>query len=64
MYLSSWDMFAVIIALSISLTLIVTTSVANARLTRSRNAWRKSYYQAYEIMRMESVHTCTCAECD
>lgn len=58
MYLSSWDMFAVIIALSVSLTLIVTTSVANARITRSRNAWRKSYYDL-----ARELH-CGCAECD
>ena len=53
MYLSSWDMFAVIIALSVSLTLIVTTSVANARITRSRNAWRRSYYDLQDFYEKE-----------
>ena len=59
MYLSTWDMFAVIIALSVSLTLIVTTSVANARITRSRNEWRKEYYELQHF-----YEHCDCAECE
>lgn len=59
MYLSSWDMFAVIIALSVSLALIVTTSVANARITRSRNEWRKAYYELQHF-----YEHCGCAECE
>ena len=44
MYITALDMLAVIIALVISVTLVVTTAIANARLTESRNEWRKSYY--------------------
>ncbi len=44
MYLSTGDMLAVMIALAVSITLVVTTTIANARLTRSRDEWRKAYY--------------------
>lgn len=44
MYITTGDMLAVIIALGISLTLIITTAVANARLTASRDYWRKAYH--------------------
>lgn len=40
MILSTWDMLALIIALGTSLTLIITSALHNARLTRSRDTWR------------------------
>jgi biopolymer transport protein ExbB/TolQ len=44
MYLTTLDMLAVMIALVVSVTLVITTALANARLTRSRDEWRKAYY--------------------
>jgi cell division protein FtsL len=51
MYLNGWDLMALFIALTSSITLVVTTAIANARLTRSlkdaqasRDQWRSSYY--------------------
>jgi hypothetical protein len=41
-------MLAVIIALVVSITLVVTTAIANARLTESRNYWREAYFLAEE----------------
>jgi len=38
--MSALDMLAVIIALTASLTLLITTAIQNARLTRSRDHWR------------------------
>lgn len=50
MYLSVLDLVAVMIALGVSVTLVITTALANARLTRSRDDWRQSYLQMYSIM--------------
>jgi hypothetical protein len=44
MYITTLDMLAVIIALVVSVTLVVTTAIANARLTASRDEWRQAYY--------------------
>jgi len=44
MYLTTGDLLAVMIALVVSVTLVITTTLANARLTRSRDEWRKAYY--------------------
>ena len=44
MYLTTGDMLAVMIALVMSVTLVITTALANARITRNRDEWRKSYY--------------------
>lgn len=44
MYLTTGDMLAVIIALVVSVTLVITTVLANAKLTISRDEWRKAYY--------------------
>jgi hypothetical protein len=38
--MSALDMLAVIIALATSLTLLITTAIQNARITRSRDQWR------------------------
>lgn len=43
--MNNTDILAVIIALSVSMTLVITTAIANARLTRSRNEWRANYYE-------------------
>lgn len=57
MYLQATDVIAVFIALVSSVTLVITTAIANARLTRSRNDWRTAYLQ------LSKTH-CGCAECD
>lgn len=44
MYLSTWDMLAVILGLAISIIFIITTGIANAKLTISRDEWRRAYY--------------------
>ena len=43
MYLTTGDILAVIIALVVSVTLVITTALANARLTTSRDEYRKAY---------------------
>ena len=43
MYLTATDLIALFIALVSSVTLVITTAIANARLTRSRDEWRKDY---------------------
>jgi hypothetical protein len=44
MYITTLDMLAVMIALVVSTTLVITTAIANARLTASRDEWRQAYY--------------------
>ena len=44
MYLTTLDLFAVIIALMVSIIFVITTAIANAILTASRDEWRKAYY--------------------
>ena len=44
MFITTLDMLAVMIALVVSVTLVVTTTIANARLTVSRDEWRTAYY--------------------
>jgi hypothetical protein len=48
MYLATTDLIAVVIALSISMTLIITTALANARLQRKVEQLRA---QRYEVTR-------------
>jgi hypothetical protein len=43
MYLTVLDLLAVMIALVVSVTLVITTAVANARLTRSVEEYRKAW---------------------
>ena len=43
--LSALDMLAVIIALTASITLIITTAIQNARLTRARDEYRTAYLE-------------------
>jgi hypothetical protein len=44
MYITALDMLAIMIALVVSVTLVVTTAIANARLTTERDYWRKVYH--------------------
>jgi hypothetical protein len=44
--LSAWDLVALTIALTSSLIVVITTAVANHRLTESRDYWREAYLQA------------------
>jgi len=43
--LSALDLLAVIIALVACITLIITSALANVRLTRSRDDWRTAYLE-------------------
>lgn len=43
MYLTTLDLLAVIIALVVSVTLVITSAIANARLTRSVKHYRKAW---------------------
>lgn len=43
--LSSWDLVALTIALTSSFIVIITTAVANHRLTESRDYWRYQYQE-------------------
>jgi hypothetical protein len=43
MYLSVLDLVAVMIALVVSVTLVITTAIANARLTRAVYAYRDAW---------------------
>lgn len=43
MYLTALDLLAVMIALVVSVTLVITTAIANARLTRAVQEYRKAY---------------------
>ena len=43
MYLTTLDLLAVMIALGTSVTLVITSAVANARLTRSVKEYRDAY---------------------
>jgi hypothetical protein len=60
MYLSATDLLAVMIALVASVTLIITSAIQNARLTKSRNDWRQSYLQMYSIMSDPRMTDCEC----
>ena len=44
MYLQVTDLIAIVIALGVSVTLVITSAVANARLTQSRDYYRKAYF--------------------
>lgn len=44
MYLTTLDLLAIMIALVVSATLVITSALANARLTRSVEAYREAYF--------------------
>jgi hypothetical protein len=46
MYLTTLDLLAVMIALVVSVTLVITSAVANARLTRSVQEYREAWLTA------------------
>jgi hypothetical protein len=60
MYLQVTDLIAITIALGVSVTLIITTAIQNARITKSRNDWRQSYLQMYSIMSDPRMMDCEC----
>ena len=43
MYITTSDMLAVMLALTISIVLVITTAVANYRMTARRDYWRDQY---------------------
>lgn len=43
MYITTMDILAVMLALVISITFVITTAVANARLTAARDEYRIAY---------------------
>jgi hypothetical protein len=43
MYLESTDLIAIMIALVVSVTLVITSALHNARLTRAVEEYRKAY---------------------
>ena len=45
MYLTIADLLAVMVALALSVTLVITTALANRRLDESRRYWRSQYHQ-------------------
>jgi hypothetical protein len=51
--LSAWDLVALTIALTSSLIVIITTAVANHRLTESRDYWRYQYQELKHFMEQE-----------
>ena len=46
MYLQVTDIIAIVIALGVSVTLVITTAIANHRLDESRRYWREAYFLA------------------
>lgn len=51
--LSSWDLVALTIALTSSLIVVITTAVANHRLTESRDYWRYQYQELKHFVENE-----------
>jgi hypothetical protein len=51
--LTTWDVIALTIALTSSLIVIITTAVANHRLTESRDYWRYQYQELKHFMEQE-----------
>jgi hypothetical protein len=51
--LTAWDVVAVTIALTSSLIVIITTAVANHRLTESRDYWRYQYQELKHYIEQE-----------
>jgi hypothetical protein len=44
MYLQVTDLIAIVIALGVSVTLVITSAIQNARLTRAVEEYRKAYF--------------------
>ena len=64
MYLSELDLVAVTIALVTSMALIITSAMANARLTRERNYWRQFAMYDDKTKALVMADDCDCdGEC-
>lgn len=61
--MSALDLVAVCIALAVSMGLVITTAVANARLTRSRDLWRADYMEASRKWATHLVPPCEGCDC-
>ena len=57
MYLTALDLLAVMIALVVSVTLVITSAIQNARLTQSRDYWRKTYHNYKFATEAEAMKT-------
>ena len=57
MYLSTGDILAVMIALIVSVSLVITTAVANARLTRAVSEYRKAWLIAKQASENQTVRS-------
>lgn len=55
--LSAWDLVALTIALTSSLIVVITTAIANHRLTESRDYWRTQYQKLMTDYRLETDPT-------
>ena len=62
--MSALDLVAVCLALVVSVGLTITTALANARLTRSRDEWRASYMEASRKWSTHLVPPCEGCSCD
>ena len=62
--MSALDLFAFCLALVVSIVLVITTSIANARLTRSRDLWRADYMEASRKWSTHLVPPCEGCSCD
>ena len=60
MYISGFDMVAITIALVALTILVITIAIANARITRSRDIWRRDYYDLQNYYEKQ----CQCSECN
>jgi hypothetical protein len=63
MYLTQYDIFAIIIALLGLMFLVFTTFRANARITRDRDYWREEAIELYnEIAAKEMNYQLSCSK--
>ena len=60
MYLQVTDLIAIVIALGTSVTLVITSAIQNARLTKSRNDYRQAYLQWNSILNDPRMTECEC----
>ena len=60
MYLESGDLIALIIALGCSIAVVITSAVANARLTKSRDYWRQIAIMSDKDKELWFAPDCSC----
>jgi hypothetical protein len=53
--LQTGDLIALTIALTASLTLVITSAIANHRITESRNYWRYQYQELKHFVESEAL---------